>query len=259
MRVMLTPCRFCSQFVQDVARRLCHPSGMFAVDHAMTALVLKRRYPSAPLGPLLFSVQAMELAWASLNLIGIERTIAEPRVRSVADIHLAYMPFSHSVLTATLAAVAGWWIVRRQTADGGFGLAIGLGIISHLVLDLLTHGRDIALAPRMPIMLGSGLYEGAPLAAFAIELLYGVFCWWFYVRGRFSAMRWRALLALAIVGNVLNLSLLSPQIAGPEEWLGGRGPLVVGVVFLQVVVTLTLLWLIAGRDDRGDHSYGARG
>jgi hypothetical protein len=36
---------------------------MFAVDHAATALLLKRRYPSVPMAPLLISVQAMELAW----------------------------------------------------------------------------------------------------------------------------------------------------------------------------------------------------
>ena len=34
---------------------------MFAVDHAATALLLKRRYPSVPIAPLLLAVQAMEL------------------------------------------------------------------------------------------------------------------------------------------------------------------------------------------------------
>jgi hypothetical protein len=38
---------------------------MFAVDHAATALLLKRRYPSVPIAPLLLAVQAMEIAWAS--------------------------------------------------------------------------------------------------------------------------------------------------------------------------------------------------
>ena len=73
---------------------------MFAVDHAATALVIKRRFPSVSLAPLLLSVQAMELAWVGLNYLGVERTTTETSVRSVADIHLAYMPFSHSVATA---------------------------------------------------------------------------------------------------------------------------------------------------------------
>ena len=78
---------------------------MFAVDHAATALLLKRRYPSVPITPLLLAVQAMELAWVAFNYPGLERTTTEPVVRSVADIHLAWMPYSHSVMTALGLAV----------------------------------------------------------------------------------------------------------------------------------------------------------
>jgi hypothetical protein len=52
---------------------------MFAVDHAATALLVKRRYPSVPLAPILVSVQAMELAWVGLNYLGIERRRRRPR------------------------------------------------------------------------------------------------------------------------------------------------------------------------------------
>ena len=58
---------------------------MFAIDHAATALLVKRRFPSAPMMPLLLSVQAMELAWVILNYLGIERTTTESTVRTVAD------------------------------------------------------------------------------------------------------------------------------------------------------------------------------
>ena len=65
---------------------------MFAADHAATALLIKRRFPSVSLTPILVSVQAMELAWVGLNYLGVERTTTESTVHSVADIHLAYMP-----------------------------------------------------------------------------------------------------------------------------------------------------------------------
>ena len=74
---------------------------MFAIDHAATALLVKRRFPSVPMAPILISVQAMELAWVALNYLGVERTTTEATVRSVADIHLAYIPWSHSVGTAS--------------------------------------------------------------------------------------------------------------------------------------------------------------
>jgi hypothetical protein len=85
---------------------------MFAIDHAATALLVKRRFPSVPMAPALISVQTMEFAWVALDYLGIERTTTESTVRSVADIHLTYMPYSHSVGTALLAALAAWLIIE---------------------------------------------------------------------------------------------------------------------------------------------------
>jgi hypothetical protein len=99
---------------------------MFAIDHAATALLVKRRFPSVPMAPLLVSVQAMELAWVTLNYLGVERTTTESTVRSVADIHLAYMPFSHSVGTAIIAALAAWLIIEKGFRRAVLGRAVGV-------------------------------------------------------------------------------------------------------------------------------------
>src|SRR4051794_14978575 len=107
---------------------------MFAIDHAATALLIKRRFPPVPLAPLLLSVQAMELAWVGLNYLGVERTTTEPVVRSVADIHLAHMPYSHSVATAVAAALVAWLVIEGGLGRVALGRAVGLGIASHLVL-----------------------------------------------------------------------------------------------------------------------------
>jgi hypothetical protein len=217
---------------------------MFAVDHAATALLLKRRYPSVPIVPLLLAVQAMELAWVVLNFLGVERTATEPVVRSVADIHLAVMPFSHSVATALGAAVLAWLVLDLGLRRPMLGRAVGLGIASHLVLDLLTHAHDIVLWPgRVSPRLGLGLYDAAPFAAFVVEMVYGVICWRVYRGGR-------GLLALVVLGNLANLSLLSPTIPGPEALLGGRPLMVVSLVAAQIVVTLVLTGVLARRRSR---------
>jgi membrane-bound metal-dependent hydrolase YbcI (DUF457 family) len=216
---------------------------MFAIDHAATALLIKRRFPSAPMTWLLVSVQAMELAWVAFNYLGIERTTTESTVRSVADIHLAYMPYSHSVGIALISALAAWLIIEKGFHRAVLGRAVGLGIVTHLILDLLTHGHDIVLWPGLTSpKLGLGLYESAPFVAFIIELAYGIFCWRVY-RGS------RGLLALIVIGNLANLSFLSPIIPGPESYLAGRPLLLVTVVFLQIVVTLVLVGVLARRTD----------
>jgi len=215
---------------------------MFAIDHAATALLVKKRYPSVSLIPLLISVQAMELAWIALNYLGIERTTTEATVRSVADIHLLYMPYSHSVAIPVTVAVLTWLIIEKGFGRAALGRAVALGIVSHLVLDLATHAHDIVLWPGWSTpKLGLGLYEAAPLAAFVVECLYGVFCWYIY-RGGVS------LFALISLGNLANLSFLSPGIPGPEEYLAGRPLLLVTVIFVQIVVTLVLVGALARRN-----------
>jgi membrane-bound metal-dependent hydrolase YbcI (DUF457 family) len=216
---------------------------MFAINHAATALLLNRRSPARPLVPLLLSVQAMEFAWVFLNYAGIERTTTEPVVRSVGDIHLAYMPFSHSVLTVLGAALVVW-LIGVLAGRGTLGAILGIGIVSHLVLDLLTHNGDIALAPFSDARkYGTYLYGRLPLLAFAVELGYGIFCWRVYRGGR-------ALLVIIVAFNVANLSLFFSAVPGPESMFAGRPLLLVTVILLQIIVTLWAVWWGAAKSPR---------
>jgi len=213
---------------------------MFAVDHAATALLIKRRFPSVSLVPLQLSVQAMELAWVGLNYLGVERTTTEATVRSVADIHLAYMPYSHSVATAAGAALLAWLVVEKGLGRPLLGRALGIGVTSHLVLDVVTHARDIALWPGSTLALGLGLYDRAPMWGFALEIAYGVMCWRVY-RGS------RSLLAMIILGNLANITLFSAAIPGPEQYLAGHPLMLVTLIAVQIVVTLVLVDVLATR------------
>jgi membrane-bound metal-dependent hydrolase YbcI (DUF457 family) len=231
---------------------------MFAVDHAATALLIKRRFPSVSLTPILVSVQAMELAWVGLNYLGVERTTTAETVRSVADVDLAYMPYSHSIGTAVAAALLTWLIIEKGLGRAGLGRAVGLGIVSHLILDLATHGHDIVLWPGLAApRLGLGLYAAAPMVAFLVELIYGTFCWNVYRGGP-------GLLALITIGNVANLSIFSPDIPGPEQYLAGRPLLLVTFIFVQIVVSLVLVGILARRPSKastetwpGDRQFAA--
>lgn len=215
---------------------------MFAADHALAGLLVKRWYRDVPLWPVLIGAQLMELLWVVLNLAGVERTVAAPVVRSVADIDLVYMPYSHSIATAVVMAAVVWGILRRQKG-GALAQATGVAILSHLVLDLATHAPDIALAPGVAMYFGAGLYDRAPLGALAIELAFGVLCVWAFAERRPA----RALYAFAIVANLMNASLLWPALPGPEQWLGGRPTAIVILVFAQIIVTLGIVWALARR------------
>lgn len=218
---------------------------MFAIDHAATALLIRRRFPQAPWLWLLLSVQLMEILWVAFNYLGIEQTTTEAAVHTVSEIHLSYMPYSHSVASGLFFAFAVWLITAKTFKRPAVGLALGIGVVSHLILDLMTHAPDIALAPGIAEpKWGLGLYSVAPLAAFFIEIVYGIFCWRIYKGGR-------GLLLVIVLFNLANLSMFSAAVPGLEEFLAGRPMLIVTVIALQIAVTLYLVGIFARKTASG--------
>jgi len=213
---------------------------VFAINHAAAALLVRRRYPDVPFLPVLLSVQAMEILWVVLNYAGVERIATEPAVRYVGDIHLAFMPYSHSLATMiAAAALAGG--LAAAIGRPRLGAAVGIGILSHLVLDLATHDGDIALAPFAGgAGYGTYLYARFPAAAFLLELGFGLLCWRIYRGGA-------ALLAIIVGFNLANLSLFFSAIPGLEGLLAGRPAWIVSVILIQIVVTLAAVWWGAQR------------
>ncbi|MCP4380598.1 MAG: hypothetical protein GY798_04120 [Hyphomicrobiales bacterium] len=213
---------------------------MQAINHAATALVLKRKFPSAPLFGLILATEAVEYLWVGLNVIGIEHTIINEEMRSVADVHLVHMPFSHSIATSALIAVlVGLFVVwRGGRAATAAALAISLGVLSHVVLDVSVHAPDIAIAPFLGGRYGTGLYSNLPLQALALETLWGVVCWWIYRGG------WR-LLGLMLVLGVASIPLYSVAISVGESLLGGQSTVFALVILVQMITTSGLVWLFA--------------
>jgi hypothetical protein len=125
---------------------------MFAINHAATALIIKKFFKDVPIIWILISTQFMELLWVFFNFTGIEKTTTEKDMKYVGDIHLSYMPFSHSILTMAGMSVLSWFVISKGFSKPEIGLAVGIGILSHLVLDLITHSRDQSLVP------GHGLF-----------------------------------------------------------------------------------------------------
>jgi hypothetical protein len=212
---------------------------MFAINHAATALVIKRVYGTVPMVWILISVQGMELLWVVLNFIGLERTTTDRVVRYVGNIHLSKMPYSHSVVTMLGAAVMSWLVLSQVFSQQDIGAAFGLGIVSHLILDLVTHDRDIPLAPFIKgPKFGLGLYARFPVPAFFLEIGYGLLCWSIY------GGSW-LLLATIILFNLANLSMFFKTISGIERIMADKPRLITSVIFLQIVITLILVGVLS--------------
>jgi hypothetical protein len=211
---------------------------MFAINHAATALLIKKKFPDASIIWLLISVQFIELLWAAFNFMGIERTTTDSVVQSVSNIHLEHMPYSHSVLITVTLAMAAWFGISKGLKKPDLGIAVGIGILSHIVLDLFTHKADIALMPFAgSTKWGLGLYS-IPIIGFVVETLYGIWCWWVF-KGN------RKLLAIIIIFNLMNISFFSTAIAGPETLLANHPLIITALIFFQIVITLILVGVFA--------------
>ena len=103
---------------------------------------------------------------------------------------------------ALLAALA--WVMGRTARRAYVGVAIGLGIFSHIVLDIIHHEPNITLLPlAWGPRLGLNL-QAFPIVDFLVELAYCVACWKIFGGSR------ALLLAIVALNVILNIPLMFP-------------------------------------------------
>src|SRR5205085_3327974 len=123
--------------------QVTRPAGgtTYAIAHASAALALKRKFPRVGLWPLLIAVQFVELLWILFTYLGIEHARVTPNA-----VHLNFLPYSHSVFTGVLLAAIAWGF-GKSARRSNVGAAVALGILSHVLLDVIQHEPNITLLP----------------------------------------------------------------------------------------------------------------
>ena len=138
------------------------------VGHLAVGLAAKRVAPEVNLGWLMMGVIALDLIWPILVLTGVERVRIAPGATAFTPLVFESYPWSHSLLMACLwgggfAALGHPMGVARVYVP----LLAGL-VVSHWVLDFMTHAPDLPLWPGPSPRLGLGLWYSIP-ATFVIE------------------------------------------------------------------------------------------
>lgn len=138
------------------------------VGHFGMALAAKRVAPKASLGTLMLaSVLPDLLAWA-LFLTGIEHARIHPGITRTNSLEMYDIAVSHSLATVALwgALLATAYFLWRRYS-GASWIILGL-VLSHWLLDFLSHRPDMPLAPGVRHYFGLGLYN-SPLGILLIE------------------------------------------------------------------------------------------
>ena len=78
-------------------------------------------------------------------------------------------PWSHSLVMAILWGLAFGGVYGSVRKDWRAARVVGALVLSHWLLDLVTHFPDLQLVPGAPARFGLGLW-GHPLLALVVEL-----------------------------------------------------------------------------------------
>ena len=199
------------------------------VGHYGVALAAKSRAPHASLGVLIIAAQLVDLVWPVMLLLGIERVSIVPSDNPFLRLSFDSYPWTHSLVTTALWGVLAGVAYGATRRDRAAGVVVGLLVVSHWVLDWITHVPDLPLYPGGP-RVGLGLWNsvGATMIVETLVFLAGLII---YARSTRAADRvgvwalWAFVAFLALV-HVANASSPPPPSATAVAWASLSGWLI---------------------------------
>ena len=189
------------------------------IGHFAIGLAARKVAKLPSLAMLFIAVQFLDLIWPIFVLLGMEHLSIDPGNTAITPLNFEYYPYSHSLLMAIfwglLLALVYWLFTKNK--QGSWILA-GL-VLSHWVLDLITHRPDLPLTPFGEVKLGLGLWN-YPLAAISVEFaifLLGAY-WYFRAGNPPRKIAYWALIAFLLIIHVVNLTGPPPPSVAAVAW-----------------------------------------
>lgn len=163
------------------------------VGHLAVAFAGKRAAPSLSLGWYMAAVCLLDLVWPLLLLAGVETVSVQPGATAFTPLVFDSYPWSHSLLMSLVWAGLFYGIARWRGASASASIVLAALVVSHWVLDFITHAPDMPLWPGDSPRLGLALWNSIP-ATLVVEGLLWIAGIVIYLRLRRPA-GWKGLLA----------------------------------------------------------------
>ena len=132
------------------------------IGHFGIALAAKRVAPRTSLGTLVMAAQFVDLLWPIFLLLGLEHVRIAPGDTAYTPLDFYDYPISHS-----LAAGIGWSVLFgmtyyafRRSAKNAW--ILGGCVVSHWILDFISHRADLQIVPGVKYYVGLGLWNSVP-------------------------------------------------------------------------------------------------
>lgn len=147
------------------------------IGHLAAGFAAKRTAPKVSLGVLIGAACVLDLLWPIFLLVGWERVRIEPGNTAFTPLAFESYPFSHSLLAALgWSALCGsiYWAIRRDRCGAGIVAAL---VLSHWVLDALSHRPDLPLTLTGSARVGLGLWNSVPATLVVEGAMFAVGIW----------------------------------------------------------------------------------
>jgi hypothetical protein len=217
------------------------------IGHFAVGFAAKKFAPRASVAILLAAPVFSDMLWPVFLLLGWEHVRIDPGNTRFTPLDLAYYPWSHSLLMTIVWATAFAAIYHRVTRYQRGAIAVWVGVLSHWVLDWITHRPDMPIYPGGGPLLGLGLWNSVA-GTMVVEILIFVVGVWLYMNatrardriGRYAFASYVVLLLVLYIGD---------RFSGPP-------PSVADIAWSGIIAMVVLLpwawWFDAHRSLRGN-------
>ena len=151
------------------------------IGHLAVAFAAKKAAPKVSLGTLFIATQFVDLLWPIMLLLGLEHVRIAPGITAFTPLDFYDYPLTHSLLTGVeWALVFGGTYYIAFNKNLRTALILAACVVSHWVLDFVSHRPDMPIIPWMDCKTGLGLWNSIP-ATLAVESLLFATGVWIYV------------------------------------------------------------------------------
>jgi hypothetical protein len=193
------------------------------IGHFAVALASKRFAPRTNMGVLTASTSFLDLLWPFFLLFGCETVRIDTNDTRYSKFAFVSYPWSHSLLMAIVWASGFALVYYLITRYRPGTIAIWVGVVSHWVLDWVTHRPDLPIYPGGP-KAGLGLWNSIA-GTMVVELLMLAVGIWMYVgttraRDRIGRYGFLGFIAVLLLIDVSDRFSAPPTSVTAVVWSG---------------------------------------
>jgi membrane-bound metal-dependent hydrolase YbcI (DUF457 family) len=193
------------------------------IGHFGVGFGLKRMAPRASLAALMAAAAWADILWTAFLLLGWEHVRISVGDTERTPLDLYDYPWSHSLLMMVVWGAVLGLAYRAWRSDTAGAWAIAIGVVSHWLLDWITHRADMPLYPGGP-KFGLGLWNSiaGTMVAELVVFFAGAWLYFRVTRARDKIGRWGfwAYVVFLLIWFVVDRFSSPPENPHEIAWMG---------------------------------------